>query len=91
MPEVPPVADTLPGFEINTWWGLVVPTATPADTARKLNTALTEALRSPEARERFSALVAEPAHSTPEQFEAFMACERSKYKRVVKISVAKID
>ncbi|MDO9569572.1 MAG: tripartite tricarboxylate transporter substrate binding protein [Hydrogenophaga sp.] len=91
MPEVPPVADTLPGFEIDTWWGLVVPAGTPADTVRKLNAAFTEALRSPEVKTRFAALMAEPAPSTPEQFEAFMARERSKYERMVKISGAKVD
>jgi tripartite-type tricarboxylate transporter receptor subunit TctC len=91
MPEVPPVADTLPGFEIDTWWGLVVPSGTPAETVRKLNTAFTEALRSPEVKTRFASLMAEPAPSTPEQFETFMARERSKYERVVKISGAKVD
>ncbi|MDP2416312.1 MAG: tripartite tricarboxylate transporter substrate binding protein [Hydrogenophaga sp.] len=91
VPDVPAMADTLPGFEIDTWWGLVVPAGTPAETVRKLNAAFTEALRSPEVKARFATLMAEPEPTTPEQFDAFMTRERTKYQRVVKISGAKVD
>lgn len=91
MPDVPTVADTLPGFEIDTWWGLVVPSGVPADTVAKLNAAFTEALRSPEVKARFATLMAEPAPSTPEAFGAFMNKERAKYERMVKLSGAKVD
>ncbi|MDO8905123.1 tripartite tricarboxylate transporter substrate binding protein [Hydrogenophaga sp.] len=91
MPDVPTVADTLPGFEIDTWWGLVVPSGVPADTVAKLNAAFTEALRSPEVKARFATLMAEPAPSTPEAFGAFMNSERAKYERMVKLSGAKVD
>ena len=91
MPDVPTVADTLPGFEIDTWWGLVVPSGVPADTVAKLNAAFTEALRSPEVKARFATLMAEPAPSTPEAFGTFMNKERAKYERMVKLSGAKVD
>lgn len=91
MPDVPTVAETLPGFSIDTWWGLVVPAATPADTVRKLNAAFTQALQSPEVKSRFALLMAEPAPSSPEQFGQFMNAERTKYERVVKLSGAKVD
>jgi len=91
MPDVPSVAETLPGFSIDTWWGLVVPAATPADTVRKLNAAFTQALQSPEVKSRFALLMAEPAPSSPEQFGQFMNAERTKYERVVKLSGAKVD
>ena len=91
MPDVPTVADTLPGFEIDTWWGLVVPSGVPAETVAKLNAAFTETLRSPEVKARFATLMAEPAPSTPEAFGAFMNSERAKYERMVKLSGAKVD
>ncbi|MDP2742573.1 MAG: tripartite tricarboxylate transporter substrate-binding protein, partial [Hydrogenophaga sp.] len=91
MPDVPTVAETLPGFEIDTWWGLVVPSGVPADTVARLNAAFTEALRSPEVKDRFATLMAEPAPSTPEAFGAFMNSERAKYERMVKLSGAKVD
>lgn len=91
MPDVPTVAATLPGFEIDTWWGLIAPAGTPADTLRKLNTAFSAALNSPEVKTRFAQLLAEPAPSTSEQFDDFMKRERTKYERLVKISGATVD
>ncbi|PZO19358.1 MAG: ABC transporter substrate-binding protein [Burkholderiales bacterium] len=91
VPEVPTVAATLPGFEIDTWWGLVAPAGTPADTLRKLNAAFSAALNSPEVKSRFALLLAEPAPNTPEQFADFMTRERTKYERLVKLSGAKVD
>lgn len=91
LPEVPTVAATLPGFEIDTWWGLVAPAGTPPETVRKLNGAFTEALKSSEVKTRFGLLLAEPAPSSPEQFGDFMNRERAKYERLVKLSGAKVD
>ncbi|MCW5654330.1 tripartite tricarboxylate transporter substrate binding protein [Hydrogenophaga sp.] len=91
MPDVPTVAATLPGFDIDTWWGLIAPAGTPAETVRKLNTAFNAALNSPEVKTRFAQLLAEPAPSTPEQFDDFMKRERAKYERMVKLSGAQVD
>ncbi len=91
LPEVPPVADTLKGFAIDTWWGLVAPAGTPADVLARLNQAFVAALNSPETKTRFATLLAEPVSSTPEQFGAFMKSELAKYEKVVKSTGAKVD
>jgi len=91
LPDVPAVAETLKGFEVDTWWGLVVPAATPKDVVAKLNQAFVAALHSPEAKARFATLMAEPVPTTPEQFGALMNAERAKYEPVVKASGAKVD
>lgn len=91
LPDVPPVADTLKGFAIDTWWGLVAPAATPREVVQKLNQAFVAALQSPEARTRFAGLMAEPVTNTPEEFGAFMRAELAKYEKVVKASGAKVD
>jgi tripartite-type tricarboxylate transporter receptor subunit TctC len=91
LPDVPPVADTLKGFSIDTWWGLVAPAGTPRETVLKLNQAFVAALRSDEARTRFAALMAEPVPTTPEEFGSFMRSELAKYEKVVKASGAKVD
>ncbi|MBG9388198.1 Bug family tripartite tricarboxylate transporter substrate binding protein [Caenimonas aquaedulcis] len=91
LPDIPPVADTLKGFAIDTWWGLVGPAGLQRDVVHKLNQAFVTALQSPEAKTRFAALMAEPVATTPEEFAAFMKSELVKYEKVVKLSGAKVD
>jgi tripartite-type tricarboxylate transporter receptor subunit TctC len=91
LPDVPAVAETLKGFEVDTWWGLVVPAATPKAIVQKLNQAFVVALNAPETKARFAALMAEPVPTTPEQFGAFMKSELTKYEKVVKASGAHVD
>ena len=91
LPDVPPVSDTLKGFSIDTWWGLVAPAGTPADVVARLNHAFVAALDAPETKARFATLLAEPVPSTPAQFGAFMKSELAKYERVVKATGARVD
>jgi tripartite-type tricarboxylate transporter receptor subunit TctC len=91
LPDIPPVADTLKGFAIDTWWGLVAPAGTPKDVIAKLNNAFVAALQTPEAKTRFAGLMAEPVTSSPEEFGGFMKAELAKYEKVVKVSGAKVD
>ena len=91
LPGVPAMAETLKGFEVDTWWGLVAPAGTPKDVIDKLNTAFTAALKSPETQQRFAMLMAEPVPTTPEQFGQLMQRERARYEPVVKRSGAKVD
>ena len=91
LPGVPAMAETLKGFQIDTWWGLVAPAGTPADVIARLNKAFTDALKAPETQQRFGLLMAEPVATTPEQFGQFMTRERARYQDVVKRSGAKVD
>ena len=91
LPDVPSIAEAYKGFEIDTWWGLVAPAATPPDVVAKLNAAFVAALNSPEAKTRFAALMAEPVGSSPAEFGAFMKSELAKYEKVVKASGARVD
>ena len=91
LPDVPPMNDTLPGFEIYTWWGLVGPAGLKPDVIKKVNTAVVAALKSDEVKARFAKLFAEPVATTPEGFASFMERERAKYKEIVKISGSRAD
>ncbi len=91
LPDVPPMSDTLKGFSIDTWWGLVAPAATPKDIVVRLNQAFVAALNAPETKTRFATLLADPAPTTPEEFGAFMKNERLKYEGLVKASGARVD
>lgn len=91
LPEVPTVAATLPGFEIDTWWGLVGPAGMPADIVGKINKVIGDALRSPRVQAQFGKLYAQPVPTSPQEFDDFMARERSKYEKIVKASGARVD
>ncbi len=91
LPGVPTIGETIKGFAVDTWWGLVAPAGTPKDAIDKLNAAFTTALKASATQQRFAQLMAEPAPSTPEEFGAFMASERARYEPVVKRSGAKVD
>lgn len=91
LPGVPALSQRIPGFAIDTWWGLVAPAGTPADVVAKLNQAFTAALQDPATQTRFAGLMAEPVPTTAPQFDAFMAAERRKYEAIVKASGASVD
>ncbi|WP_225781280.1 tripartite tricarboxylate transporter substrate binding protein [Xenophilus sp. Marseille-Q4582] len=91
LPEVPPVADLLKGFAIDTWWGLVAPAGTPQAVLDRLNQAFVAALQAPETKSRFALLMAEPVGNSSAQFGAFMKSELAKYEQVVKATGAKVD
>jgi tripartite-type tricarboxylate transporter receptor subunit TctC len=91
LPDIPAMSETLKDFEIDTWWGLVAPAATPRDVVERLNKAFAAALQTPETKTRFAQLLAEPVGNTPEQFGAFMKKELTRYESVVKASGARVD
>ena len=84
LPDLPAVAETLPGFEAYEWNGVFVPTGTPAEVIRKLNAGLNATLRQPDIRARLQALNVDFRENTPEQFRAFVTAEMEKWSRVVK-------
>lgn len=84
IPEIPTIAETgLPGYEADTWYGLVAPAATPRPIIRMLNEATLKSLQSPDTRARFLSDGSEPAGSTPEEFQRFMAAEVARWGKVV--------
>ena len=82
-PDLPPVADTLPGFESNTWFGLYGPKGLPAEVVSRVNTAANQALSDPEVRAKLTTLGIEPVTSTPAQFAKMVADDQAKWKRII--------
>ena len=91
LPEVPAIAETYPGFEIDTWWGLTAPVGTPPEVITRLNAVFGEALRAPDFQAKFAQLMAEPVPGSPAQFAALIERELRRYEPVVKASGAKVD
>jgi tripartite-type tricarboxylate transporter receptor subunit TctC len=90
-PDVPAIAESVPGFEVSAWGGIVGPAHMPKDIVTRLNREIRIALESPAVRERFKLLGAEIAPSTPEEFLDLSRRETVKWARIVKFSGAKID
>jgi len=84
LPEVPPVSETLPGFEAFEWNGVFVPHGTPAEIVRKANAALNKALVSPEVSARFRELNIESRQNTPEEFARYVEDQMKLWSGVVK-------
>lgn len=82
-PDLPPVADTLPGFESNTWFGLYGPKGLPAEVVSRVNTAANQALSDPEVRAKLTTLGIEAVTSTPAQFAKMVADDQAKWKRII--------
>jgi tripartite-type tricarboxylate transporter receptor subunit TctC len=91
FPELPTVAETLPGFEAVLHYGIVAPAGTPKPIIDKLNAALREALAAPDTRERMAADGTEPLASTPEEYAADIDKEETKWSAIVKKSGAKAE
>jgi tripartite-type tricarboxylate transporter receptor subunit TctC len=90
LPDVPPVSDTLPGFEAYEWNGVFVPHGTPAAIVASLNGAINQAIEAPEVKERFDQLNIETRSTTPEQFRAFVNDQIDRWGKVVKEANIKI-
>jgi len=84
LPDIPPLSDTLPGFEGYDWNGVFVPHGTPAAIALKLNAGLNAALISPQVAARFAELNIQSRPNTPEEFRAYVESQMQLWNRVVK-------
>jgi tripartite-type tricarboxylate transporter receptor subunit TctC len=90
--NLPTVSESgLPGFEVETWYGLYVPAATPVAVVRRLNKDVNDILREPATIERYRKLNFEVFQSTPEQFDAFTQSELKKWRDVVQVAGATLD
>jgi tripartite-type tricarboxylate transporter receptor subunit TctC len=91
LPDVPTVAETVPGYEASAWFGIGAPKGTPADVIDKLNKAVNEALKDPKMVARLADLGGTPMPGTPADFGKVMASEVAKWKKVVEFSGATVE
>ncbi|HTE15453.1 MAG TPA: tripartite tricarboxylate transporter substrate-binding protein, partial [Burkholderiales bacterium] len=91
MPDVPAIAETVPGYEADAFQAMVAPAGVPREIIRQLASDIAEIIKLPDVRERITADGAEPIGSTPEAFAAFLKKESAKWGKVVKDSGAKIE
>jgi tripartite-type tricarboxylate transporter receptor subunit TctC len=87
-PEVPPIADTVKGYDLRPWWGLAGPAGMPKDVVEKLYKATTQVLADPEVQERFKNMGLIITPMTTKQFNDFTVTELAKWSKIVKDSGA---
>ncbi len=91
VPDLPAIAETVPGYEFIGWYSLVAPVGTPARILSKLNAEIGSILKTPEFRERLASLGAEPVSSTPQELAAYMQVQTGKMRKAVQDSGARPD
>ena len=84
LPDVPPIGDSVPGYEVVGWYGIVGPAGLPRDITLKISTEISRMLATEEVRSRFLREGAEPVGSAPDSFAAFLAQDQAKWAKVIK-------
>ena len=91
LPDTPAVADTVPGFEASSWFGVLAPAGTPRDIVTKINAETAKWLASPDAKDKLASQGANAVGGAPEVFAKHIQTETTKWAKVVKDSGAKVD
>jgi tripartite-type tricarboxylate transporter receptor subunit TctC len=90
-PDIPTIAETLPGFNVHSVNGVIAPGATPRALVSKISADFVAALKFPDLRARMAEIGLEPVGTTPEQFDAMIRSEIEKWAKVVKFSGARVE
>ena len=91
LPDIPAVAEFVPGYEASNWWGIAAPKATPAETVAKLNREINAAFADPKIKARLADLGGMPLAGPPAEFGKLIADETEKWGKVVRFSGARAD
>ena len=91
LPDVPTIAETLPGFASAAWFAVVAPPKTPAPIVARISADIAEAIRQPDIRKRFDDLSADPVGGTPAETASFMREEVERWNNVIKAAKVKLE
>jgi len=91
LPDIPAVAEAVPGYEVVGWYGVIGPAGMPAPIVAKLHDEIVRVLAMPDVRERIVHDGADPVGNTPQEFRDFMTADLNKWAKLVKESGAKLD
>jgi tripartite-type tricarboxylate transporter receptor subunit TctC len=84
LPDVPTVAETVPGYELTVWYGIFGPAGMPPELVNRLNKEINKALKEPDVVTKMESMAVQLVDSTPEQFSADLTRDAAKYDKVVR-------
>ena len=90
-PELPPISDTLKGYQVTTWFGLFAPAGTPDDIVQKVHAEVVKSLAPQDVRERLTGLGIEPIASTPQALAEHLQSESERFGKVIKDAGIKVE
>jgi tripartite-type tricarboxylate transporter receptor subunit TctC len=91
LPDVPALAEVLPGYQASTWFGMVAPAGTPVPVVNQLSSAVSDAIREPDVAQRFADMSANAVGDTPTEMAIFLHQERERWGKVIRASGAKAE
>ena len=91
LPELPPIGETVKGYELTSWMGTFAPAGTPRPIIDKLNAELKRAVSDPDVAANLASQTLDPMHLTPDEFAKQLRADYEKFGRIIKISGAKLD
>ncbi|MCW5606411.1 MAG: tripartite tricarboxylate transporter substrate binding protein, partial [Burkholderiales bacterium] len=91
MPELPTIGETVPGYEVTSWYGILAPAGTPQPVIERLHGELATMARKPDVAARLVALGIDPEGNSPQEFAAQIKSEIAKWGKVVKLAGVKVD
>jgi len=89
--DIPAIAETLKGYELDPWFGILGPGAMPKPLVQQLQREIARLLQAPDMKEHLASLGAEPVGSTPERFASYISSEIAKYAKLVKIAGVRVE
>ena len=84
IPDTPPIGETVPGFELITWYGVFAPVRTPADIIKRLNADIAKVLNDPESKDRLGGQGLEPTVMTPEELKRYTTNDTGRWAKLIK-------
>jgi tripartite-type tricarboxylate transporter receptor subunit TctC len=91
LPDIPAIAESVPGYDLAGWYGFLAPAGTPEAIVTRLHAEVQRIMTSPQMKERYVALALEPVERTPQQFGAYIKSELGKWGKIIQVSGARIQ
>ncbi len=91
LPDIPAIAESVPGYDLAGWYGFLAPAGTPGAIVNRLHAEIQKLMTSPQMKERYVALALEPVERSPQQFGDYMKSELAKWGNIIQASGARIQ